>query len=45
MKYHGSVIPYDWDLSFDKFEGLLAVVAFWENHLPSQEQINLNSKY
>ena len=31
MKYYVSVIPHDWDVSFEKFGGLQTVVAFWEN--------------
>ena len=31
MKYYGSVIPHDWDVSFEKFGGLPTVVAFSEN--------------
>ena len=31
IKYHGSVIPHDWDVNFQKFGGLPTVVAFWEN--------------
>ena len=31
IKYNGSVITHDWDLSIEKFGGLPTVVAFWEN--------------
>ena len=31
IKYYGSVIPHDWDVSFEKIGGLRTVVAFWEN--------------
>ena len=31
MLYHGSAIPHDWYMSFEKFGGLQTVVAFWEN--------------
>ena len=44
MKYYGSVIPHDWDVSFENFGGLLTVVAFWDNKLARKEQINF-SKY
>ena len=30
LKYYGSVIPHDWDMSFEKFPGLPTVVAFFE---------------
>ena len=35
MKYYGSMISHDWDMSFEKFGGLPTVVAFWENYIPS----------
>ena len=31
IKYYGSVIPHDWDVSFEKFGGLTTVAAYWEN--------------
>ena len=31
IKYYGSVIPHDWDVSFENFGGRPTVVAFWEN--------------
>ena len=31
IKYHGSVIPHDWDISFEKLGGLPFIVGFWEN--------------
>ena len=31
IKYYDSVIPHDWDVSFEKLGGLPTVVAFWEN--------------
>ena len=31
IKYYGSVIPHDWDMSFEKFRGLLTEGVFWEN--------------
>ena len=40
IKYYGSEIPYDWDVSFGKFGGLPTLVAFPENALARQEQIN-----
>ena len=42
IKYHGLMIPHDWDVSFEKFGGLPTVVAFWENLLPMQGQINFS---
>ena len=43
IKYYGSVIPHNWDMSFQKFGGLSAVVAFWENQLPRQGQISFHT--
>ena len=40
IKYYGPVIPQDWGMSFKKLEGLPTVVAFWENLLPRQGQID-----
>ena len=40
IKHYGAVIPYDWDMCFEKFGGLPTVVAFWEKWLPRQVQIN-----
>ena len=40
IKHYNAVIPHDWDMWFEKFGGLPNVVAFWENQLPRQGQIN-----
>ena len=39
IKYHGSVFPQDWDMSFEKVGARPTLVAFWENWLPRQGQI------
>ena len=39
-KYCGWGIPHNWDISFGNFGGLPTLVAFPENQLPRQEQIN-----
>ena len=31
VKHYGSMIPHDWDVSFEKFRQLSTVVSFWEN--------------
>ena len=31
IKYYGSLIPHNWDMSFETFGELPTVVAFWEN--------------
>ena len=40
IKYCVWGIPHNWDMIFEKFGGLPTLVAFQENKLARQEQIN-----
>ena len=43
IKYYGSEIPHDWDVSFEKFWGLPTVVAFWKINFQGRDKLIFQS--
>ena len=43
MKYYGSEIPHDWDVSFEKFGGLPTEVAVWEIYFQCRDKLIFQS--
>ena len=43
IKYHGSVISHDWDVSFEKFGVLPTVVAFWKTNFQGRDKLIFQS--
>ena len=43
IKYHGSEIAHDWDVSFEKIAGLPTVVAFWKINFQGRDKLIFQS--